>query len=116
MKSRCRINSIVGLLFRSAMKYAWILFGLTLLAALSSCRSVPQKTSQPRSAFAARIESVLPPNWTLEENGQEVIIGRKEPITKYPCVAMDMAVFRRPNGLKQYVDSNGYTGRYHIRL
>jgi|SRR5689334_10189043 len=98
------------------MKYAWILFGLTLLAALPSCRSVPQKTSQPRSAFAARIQSVVPPNWVLEEEGQEVIIRRKEPITKYPCVAMDVAVFRRPDGLKRYVDTNGYTGSYQIRL
>ena len=89
---------------------------MMFLALLASCSRVNQEPSQPRSAFAARIESVLPRNWTLEENGQEIIIGRKEPITRYTCVAMDVSLLRRPDGLRQFVNTNGVTDTYQIRL
>jgi hypothetical protein len=98
------------------MDYRGIVFGLTSLAILSSCSRVAPKPSQTRSVFAARIESALPPNWALEENGQEVIITRKEPITTYTCVAMDIGVLRDSDALKRYVQTDGVTDRYQIRL
>jgi hypothetical protein len=90
--------------------------GLATLAIISSCSRVKQLPSQTHSAFAARIKSVLPPNWDLEENDQEVIIGRKEPITRYTCVAMDVSVLRNSETLKEYVNTNGVTDSYQIRL
>ena len=68
------------------------------------------------SSFASRIESVLPPNWTLEENGQEVIIKRNESVTTYPCVGIDVSLLRNPDGLKQFVNNNGITETYRIKL
>jgi hypothetical protein len=115
LNSRRRVNSAVGLLAYS-MKYGWIVFSVVSLATLSSCSHATQQPSQIASPFAARIESVLPPNWALEENGQEIIIGRKEPITRYTCVAMDVSVLRNSDTLKQYVNANGFTDRYQIRL
>jgi hypothetical protein len=98
------------------MNQSGLVFGMILMAILSSCARVPQKASQQRGAFAARIESILPSNWALEENGQDVIIGRKQPITRYACVAMDVRLVRDAEGLKQYVNSNGITDTYQIRL
>lgn len=102
--------------FPIRMNRSGLVFGMILLAILSSCTRLPQKPSQQRGAFAARIESILPSNWALEENGQEVIIGRKEPIMRYTCVAMDVSLLRDPDGLKQFVNSNGVTDTYQIRL
>jgi hypothetical protein len=59
---------------------------------------------------------VLPSNWTLEESGQDIILGRKEPVTKYTCVAMDVGVVRDADTLKKYVDADGVTDVYQIRL
>ncbi len=98
------------------MNYRWIVFSVVSLAILSSCSRVTQKPAETPSAFAARVESVLPPNWALQENGQEVIIERKEPITRYTCVAMDISVLRRPDALKEFVNTNGVTDKYQIRL
>lgn len=98
------------------MDYRCIVFGLTSLAVFSACSSGAPKPSRARSVFAARIESALPSNWTLEENGQEVIIARQEPITTYTCVAMDVRVVRDSDALKRYVQTNGVTDRYQIRL
>ncbi len=97
------------------MKYG-IVLSVVSLAALCACSRVAQKPSHNRSEFAVRVASALPPDWTLEENGQEVLIGRKELITHYTCVAMDVSVLGRPDRLKQYVATNGVTDRYQIRL
>lgn len=98
------------------MDYRCIVLGLTSLAILSSCSRDAPKPSQTRSVFAARIESALPPNWSLEENGQEVIIARKEPIRTYTCVAMDVRVLHDPDSLKRYLETKGVTASYQIRL
>jgi hypothetical protein len=110
-----RVNSNVALLAYS-MKYGWIVFSSFSLAMLSSCRHATQQPSQTLSPIAVRIESVLPPNWALEEKGQEIMIGRQEPITRYTCVAMDVSDLRNSDTLKQYVNANGVTDRYEIRL
>jgi len=96
----------------------WIVFVfvLVVLATLSSCRKATQRPSQTRSAFAAKIESVLPTNWSLEENGQEVMIARKEPIIRWTCVALDLSLLRDPDRFEQYVKTNGLTDTYKIRL
>jgi hypothetical protein len=98
------------------MNYKWIVLSALSLATLCSCTRVTQKPSQQHSAFAARIESVLPSDWALEESGQETVITRKQPITRYPCVAMDVGLFRQPDGLRQFVKTNGISDSYQIRL
>ena len=98
------------------MNQNWIVFVFVFFATLSSCRKGTQKPSQTRSAVAVQIESLLPANWSLEEYGEEVMIARKERITRYACVAMDLSIFRHPDGLKQFVNTNGVTDTYQIRL
>jgi hypothetical protein len=98
------------------MKYWISVFSLLFLSSLSSCGRVTQQVASTRGAFAARVESVLPSNWTVEESGQDVILRRKEPITKYTCVAMDVSVLRNSDTFKKYVDADGVTDVYAIRL
>jgi len=93
-----------------------MLLGAILPASVLSCGKTPQPKLQKRSAFAVRIESVLPTDWALEENGQEVIIRRQEPVKTYGCVGLDVNLMRRPDLLKQFVDTNGVTDDYQIRL
>jgi hypothetical protein len=94
----------------------WIVFVVVVLAILSSCRKAAQKPSQTRSAFAAKIEAVLPTNWSLEENGQEVMIARKQPIIRWTCVALDLSLLQDPDRFEQYVKIHGLTDTYKIRL
>jgi len=94
----------------------WIVFVLVVLATLSSCRKATQKLSQTQSAFAAKIEAVLPTNWSLEENGEEVMIARKQPIIKWTCVALDLSLLQDPDRFEQYVKTHGLTDTYKIRL
>jgi len=91
-------------------------FFLVLLAAVSCSKATPKLPSQTRSAFARQIESVVPTNWSLEENSDEVMITRKEPIMTYPCVAMDLSVLRTPERFEQYVKANALTVTYKIKL
>ena len=97
-------------------KNNWIVFVLVVLATLSSCRQVTQKPLPTRSAFAAKIEAVLPANWSLEENGQEVMIVRKQPIIRWSCVALDLSLLRDPDRFEQYVQTHGLADTYKIRL
>jgi hypothetical protein len=98
------------------MNHPCVICGTVLLTILCSCTRLPENQSHQRTAFAARIESILPPNWALEETGQEVVIGRKEPVTSYPCVSMDVRAVRDGETLKQYVNRNGESQTYKIRL
>ena len=98
------------------MSHKWIVLVIIFLVCLSSCRKQPQPPRPTRSAFSAKIESILPTNWSLEEDGQEVIIGRKVLVRTYTCVAMDVSVMRDPDKLEQYVNTHGVTDAYKIRL
>ncbi len=70
--------------------------GYHFLISLFSSRKQPQPPRPTHSAFTAKIESILQSNWSLEEAGQEVIIGRKVLVTRYKCVAMDVSVMGCP--------------------
>jgi hypothetical protein len=95
---------------------SWIVFVLVVVATLSSFKKATQKPIQTRSPFAAKIESVLPENWSLEENDQEVLIARKQPIIRWTCVALDLSILRDPASFEQYVNTHGVTDTYKIRL
>jgi len=95
------------------MKFVFL---LVLLATVSCSKATPKLPSQTRSAFAQQIESVLPTSWSLEENSEEIMITRKEPIMRYTCVAMDLSVLKSAERFEQYVKANGLTDIYKIRL
>ena len=121
--SNCCVNSLnehtlharLASLSSLSMNRSRILLILLLFSSVASC-SKPVAPSHQLSPFASRIQSALPANWSLEDKGQEVIIGRKEPIVRYPCVAMDVSLFRSPDRLNEYVKTNGVTDIYQIRL
>src|SRR5437899_1994966 len=98
------------------MKYILILWSSLLLVTIVSCRKAVQSPRQERSEFALRIGTVLPQTWTLQESRDEVIISRQDPVTSYPCVALDVALMRNQDLFKQFVERNGATGNYRIRL
>ena len=98
------------------MKYILILCSLILLVTAGSCRQAFQAPRQERSEFALRIGSVLPQGWTLEESIGEVIISRQDPVTLYPCVSLDVNLMRHEDLFKQFVERNGATSNYRIRL
>jgi hypothetical protein len=98
------------------IRHSLILLGLVLLASILSCGKAIQRPPPEPSAFAARVKSVLPPTWALEENSQDVIIRRQEPVTTYSCVGLDVNLLVHPDLLKQFVDTNGAKDDYQIRL
>jgi hypothetical protein len=99
------------------MKYILILCSSLLLVTVISCRKAVQSPRKERSDFASRIEAVLPPTWTLQESGDEVIISRQDSVTWYPCVSLDVRdmALNKDRFLK-FVERNGVTGNYRIRL
>jgi hypothetical protein len=98
------------------MKYFLILSSSILLVNGFSCGKAVQGPRQERSEFASRIGSILPQGWTLQEGGGEVIISRQEPVTWYPCVALDVSLMRREDLFKEFVEKNGRSSDYRIRL
>ena len=98
------------------MNHVLIIVTVVAFVMLSSCYRATSQPQRTRSAFAAQVESVLPTDWSLEENGEEITISRKNPITQFPCVAMDVAVLRSPEALKHYIEVNGISNTYQIRL
>jgi len=99
---------------RTRMKRCLIFLAPVLLANLSCGRNaqVPKRQTD----FAMRVAKILPAAWTLEENGSEVIIFRREPITKYGCVGLDLGWFHHPELLEKYVQEDGIRALYKIRL
>ena len=63
-----------------------------------------------------RVGAILPATWALEENGSEVTIGRREPITTYGCVGLDLGWLHHPELLEELVHKNGIHDLYRIRL
>ena len=98
------------------MNYVLIIVTVVSLVMFSSCNRATPQPERALSPFAARVESTLPTDWSLEENGEEIIISRKNPITQYPCVAMDVALFRSPEALRHYIEVNGASNTYQIKL
>ena len=98
------------------MNYVLIIVTVASLVWFSSCNRATPPPQRTVSAFAARVEAVLPTDWLLVETGQEIIISRKNPITQFPCVAMDVAVLRSAEALRHYIEVNGISNTYQIRL
>ena len=98
------------------MKHILILWISVLLVTVISCRKAVQAPPQERSQFALSIETVLPQAWTLQESRDEVIIGRQDSVIWYPCVSLDAGMIRDQNRFLKYIERNGATGNYRIRL
>lgn len=96
------------------MKRCLIFLTPVLLAILSCQRNI--RVPKRQSDLATRVGTILPATWTLEENGIEVIISRREPITRYGCVGLDLGWIRHAELLEKYVREYGDTGLYKIRL
>lgn len=80
------------------------------------CRTAVQAPRQERSEFASRIRTVLPQTWTLQENGDEVVIGRQDSLAWYPCVSLDVAMTRDQDRFLKFVETNGTMGNYRIQF
>jgi|SRR5215813_13563735 len=96
------------------MKRLVFLTVLSLAISLSCARTT--KVPQPPSQFASRIKSILPATWELVENGNEVIIRRKSPITRYDCLCLDLGWMHQPELLDKFVQESGVSADYKIRL
>lgn len=93
----------------------FLIFLTLVLLAVPSCQRKTQ-IAKRQSDLAARVGVILPATWTLEENGSEVIITRREPITRYGCVGLDLRWIRYPELLEKEVQENGVRDLYKIRL
>src|SRR5205807_677963 len=51
---------------------------------------------EPRRAYATRIAARLPDKWLLEDSDDQLLLSRKEPISVYGCVGMDLNLLRHP--------------------
>ena len=106
------VNSDVGIVMRHTLKSIVPL----LLLAVAGCERVSRAPVQRHSDYAVRIGSVLPRNWELNESNGQIVLSRKEPITAYTCVGVDIDLFRHPDRLKEYIERNGSNQDYKIRL
>jgi uncharacterized SAM-binding protein YcdF (DUF218 family) len=70
----------------------------------------------PHSDNALRIGALLPGNWDLNESNDEVMIFRRDQVTTYGCVGLDLALFRHPDFFKAFVERTGGDQNYKIRL
>ena len=98
------------------MKYVLIVLISLLILTVFSCGRGTYTPPQQRSELGLRIASILPQTWVLQESAEEMIIRRQEPITRYSCVGLDVILTRRPDLLKNFVETNGTNGEYRIRL
>ena len=89
---------------------------LLLLAGLAGCETVDPLLQEREPDLATRVRWVLPPNWTLEEQNQHLIISRKDPMRSHTCGCLDPSWHRHPEMLKQFVDETGSDLNYKIRL
>jgi hypothetical protein len=98
------------------MKKPLLLLLSVLTASVLSCGKDNKAPRQARSEFASKISGVLPPGWSLQEAGDDITIIRRDPVTLFTCVAMDVAVIRDEQRFRQYIDRNGVPATYRIRL
>lgn len=97
------------------MKHIPTLIISLLFVGLASCgKAVPPPVQH--SELAMRIGSVLPQNWSLQENNGQIIIARKEPVRSHHCIAVDLSWLRYPELLQEDVEKYGVTLDYKIRL
>lgn len=77
---------------------------------------IKQPPLQPRSNYALRIGAVLPGNWDLSENNNEIMIVRKEQIRIHGCIGIDLSVTGDADLFKDFVEKYGDDQDYKIRL
>lgn len=77
---------------------------------------IRQPPLQPRSNYALRIGAVLPGNWDLSENNNEILLVRNQQIRTHGCIGMDLSVMGDADLFKDFVDKYGYDEDYKIRL
>jgi hypothetical protein len=88
-----------------------------LVLQVLSCGQRAEVPLPKRSEFASRIAGVLPPAWTVDErNENELIVRREPPVRMFPCVALDVSLLRDRARYEEFVERNGITGSYQIRL
>jgi uncharacterized SAM-binding protein YcdF (DUF218 family) len=68
------------------------------------------------SAYAMRIGAILPGNWDLTENNNEILLVRREQIRSYSCIGLDLSLLKHPDLFKEEVERTGYDEDYKIRL
>jgi len=99
------------------MKHALSVIALLLLLlTFAGCRNTTRAPLPQRSETAKRIEAVLPHNWELSESNDQIIISRREPVTSYGCVGLDVNLFRHLDLWKKHIEANGSRENYKIRL
>lgn len=98
------------------MKHFVILLSSLLAVNVFSCGRAVEVPHQTRSEFASKIAGILPPNWTVQELDGAVVITRQDPVRFFNCVALDLSLLRDENRFKQFVDRNGVTDNYRIRM
>ena len=93
-------------------------FALTLLLlTLTSCendQTIPR--ANELDVLVLRLQRELPANWSVEKNGDQIIVSRKEPITTHGCIGLDLNWLRHPELLREFVERTGVTRPYKIRL
>lgn len=96
---------------------AWMLTIMPLfLLTLTSCKSENIPRPNELDALALRIAAELPPNWSLEKSGDQIIVSRKDPISTHGCIGLDLSWLRRAEMLREFVEEYGVTRLYKIRL
>lgn len=99
------------------MRQFLLLIVLLLLPALATCGDTADPPVQKNEVdLATRVGWVLPPNWSLEKQKEQIIITRHGPVRSHTCVALDLGWIRRPELLRQFVEEYGNEGDYKIRL
>lgn len=98
------------------MKYLASLLSSILVVNVLSCRKVVEVPRQERSELASRIAVILPPTWAIQERSSEFIINRQNPVRLFNCINLDASLIRDEERFKQFIDRNGVTANYQIRL
>ena len=97
---------------RNTLKSLVLLWLLTA----AGCQKVTQVPVQRQSDYAVRIGAVLPRNWELNESNGQIVLSRKEALTAYGCVGLDISLLKQPDRMKEMIERSGSKEEYKIRL
>jgi len=75
-----------------------------------------QPSLQQRSKYALLIGAVLPGNWELSENNNEILLVRNQQIRTHGCIGLDVSMLGDANRFKEFVEKYGDDQDYKIRL
>ena len=102
---------------KAAMKKSTLLIVFLLLVGRSGCgQNAEPPVQMSEFDLATRVRWVLPPNWTLEQHNQQLIISRKDPVRSHGCIGLDLGWFRHRESLYAFIDKWGTDVNYKIRL